>query len=129
MKINRFFLSGTLILFLQMFFFSSCSSQNQVPETTTTEKTAISAEDSTSFLLDVRTPGEFSAGTVKGAVNIPLDELENRLKELDSTKRIIVFCKSGARSSSAIQILKSHGFTNLENGGPWTEVASRFGTK
>lgn len=128
MKSNKFFLSGILILVLQMFFFSSCNSQNQVTETYNPAKTTMTKDDSAVVLLDVRTPGEFSEGTVKGAMNIPLDELENRLKELDSKHKIVVFCKSGARSSRAIQILESHGFTNLVNGGSWADVAAKYGS-
>lgn len=76
------------------------------------------------FLVDVRTPGEFSSGSVKGAVNIPLDQIERRIDEFKEKKTIIVFCRSGGRSSQSKSILERHGFTNVLNGGTWDHVAS-----
>lgn len=76
------------------------------------------------FLVDVRTPGEFASGSVKGAVNIPLDRIESRLGEFKEKKTIIVFCRSGGRSSQAKSILERNGFTNVLNGGTWEHVAS-----
>ncbi len=70
------------------------------------------------LIVDVRSSGEFAYGAVPGAVNIPLDELERRLDELgDKDRKIILYCASGGRSSYAVQILKSYGFTKPENGG------------
>ena len=70
------------------------------------------------FLLDVRTPDEFSLNTLPGAVNIPLDELRARLEELDKGKPVYVHCQSGLRSYIACRILTGHGFTcyNLSGG-------------
>lgn len=76
------------------------------------------------FLVDVRTPGEFASGSVKGAVNIPLDRIESRLGEFKEKKTIIVFCRSGGRSSQAKSIFERNGFTNVLNGGTWEHVAS-----
>lgn len=70
------------------------------------------------LIVDVRSSGEFAYGAVPGAINIPLDELERRLDELgDKDRKIILYCASGGRSSYAVQILKSYGFTKPENGG------------
>ncbi len=76
------------------------------------------------FLVDVRTPEEFSSGSVSGAVNIPLDRLEARINEFKDKKNIVVFCRSGNRSGQAKSILKRHGFDNVVNGGTWQQVAS-----
>lgn len=76
------------------------------------------------FLVDVRTSGEFASGSVSGAVNIPLDQIESRLNEFKDKKTIIVFCRSGNRSSQAKSILERSGFTNVLNGGTWDHVAS-----
>lgn len=62
------------------------------------------------FLLDVRNEKEFNNGTIKGAVNIPLNELRNRLNELPIDRDIIVSCLSGQRSYIAERILKQVGF-------------------
>lgn len=69
------------------------------------------------YLVDVRTPAEFSAGSVKGAVNIPLSEVKNKLSKFKGKKNIIVFCRSGSRSDEAKRILEQNGFQNVINGG------------
>lgn len=74
------------------------------------------------FLVDVRTPAEFAGGSAKGAVNIPLNEVQNRLSEFDSKKKVVVFCRSGSRSSQAKNILEQNGFHNVINGGTWQKV-------
>jgi rhodanese-related sulfurtransferase len=75
------------------------------------------------FLVDVRTPGEFAGGSVKGSVNIPLDRVASQLAKFKNKKNIIVFCLSGGRSSQAKAILEQNGFTNVVNGGTWTNVS------
>lgn len=64
------------------------------------------------LFLDVRTPGEWNEGHISGALHIPLQELSSRISELDKHKNrdIIVYCRSGNRSSSASQILIKKGF-------------------
>ncbi len=74
------------------------------------------------FLVDVRTPGEFAGGHVKGSVNIPLDILPSKTAQLSNKKTIVVFCQSGGRSSAAKSILEKNGFTNVVNGGSWMNV-------
>lgn len=74
------------------------------------------------FLVDVRTPAEFSAGSVKGAVNIPLDKVPSQLSKFKNKKSIIVFCRSGSRSSQAKSILENNSFQNVINGGTWQNV-------
>ncbi|MEO8584466.1 MAG: rhodanese-like domain-containing protein, partial [Flavitalea sp.] len=74
------------------------------------------------FLVDVRTPGEFAEGFVKGSVNIPLDKVAAELEKFKNKKNILVFCRSGARSGQAKSILEQNGFTNVVNGGTWDAV-------
>ena len=74
------------------------------------------------YLVDVRTPGEFSNGSVKGAINIPLDQLANQYSKLKDKKRIVVFCRSGNRSSQAKSFLTKSGFNNVVDGGTWQNV-------
>lgn len=70
-------------------------------------------------VVDVRTAGEFRAGSSPGSVNIPLGELERALSRLDPGKPVIVCCASGARSAAAGAILKKHGFKFVVNAGSW----------
>jgi rhodanese-related sulfurtransferase len=74
------------------------------------------------FLVDVRTAGEYAEGHVSRSVNIPLDKIPGQLAKFKNKKNIIVFCRSGARSSQAKSILEQNGFTNVINGGTWTNV-------
>ena len=76
------------------------------------------------ILLDVRTEGEYNAEYIPGAINIPLSDLENRIAELDSSKAIIVYCKTGSRSRTASETLAQRGFIvyNMEGGiNAWRE--------
>lgn len=75
------------------------------------------------FLVDVRTPSEFASGSVKGAVNIPLDAVMQNLARFKDKKNIVVFCRSGNRSGQAKSILEQNGFKNVINGGTWEDVA------
>ena len=72
------------------------------------------------ILLDVRTEEEFEEdGKIKGAILIPLDQLQHRVDELDKDKEIVVYCRSGNRSLYASQVLEMLGFkkiTNLDEG-------------
>lgn len=75
------------------------------------------------FLVDVRTPSEFKSGSVKGATNIPLNQLSNKMSKFKNKKHIVVFCQSGMRSGQARRILKSNGFEDTINGGTWIKVS------
>ena len=66
--------------------------------------------DGSVTLLDVRTAGEFARGHIDGFVNIPVDELRERLGELDRGKPVYVICQSGLRSYIACRILAGNGF-------------------
>ena len=74
------------------------------------------------YLVDVRMPSEFSAGSIKGAVNIPLGQLQNQMSKMKGKKNIVVFCRSGARSSQAKSILEQNSIQNVINGGGWQNV-------
>lgn len=74
------------------------------------------------FLVDVRSPNEYSQGSVTGAVNIPLNTLPSQLSKFKDKRNIIVFCRSGNRSSQAKSILEQNGFNNIINGGTWQNV-------
>lgn len=64
-------------------------------------------------ILDVRTTTEYSEGHIKDAVNIPVDTLETRLDELSQDAKILVYCRTENRSSTAVNILEENGFTKL----------------
>lgn len=74
------------------------------------------------ILLDVRSPGEFQAGHASGSVNIPLQELAQRVQELPKEVPIAVACASGTRSGMARLLLKRHGFKAVYNLGNWSNL-------
>ena len=78
----------------------------------------INAVPETSLVVDVRTPSEFKDWHYPGAINVPVQVLEKKLDTLgDKHRAIIVYCRSGNRSSAAKQILIDAGFTDVKNGG------------
>lgn len=77
-------------------------------------------------LVDVRSPGEYAAGSVEGAVNIPLDDLYHQLDRLRGKEPIVVFCRSGNRSRHARELLVKQGFRNVINGGTVGAVAAQL---
>lgn len=78
-------------------------------------------------IIDVRSKGEFVGGHIKGSMNIPLDQLNNRVQEIKGFgKPIVTCCASGMRSGSAASALKKHGL-EVVNGGGWMSLNSRLG--
>jgi rhodanese-related sulfurtransferase len=71
-------------------------------------------DDINNVLLDVRTQGEFDFVNI-GGTHIPLDELENRLSEINKDKTIYCLCHHGVRSEYARQILLGNGFGSVVN--------------
>jgi rhodanese-related sulfurtransferase len=71
--------------------------------------------DKKDILLDVRTPEEYKAGHIAGAINIPVDELRCRLNELPKNKAIYIYCQIGLRGYLASRILLQSGFEKVVN--------------
>jgi rhodanese-related sulfurtransferase len=73
-------------------------------------------------IVDVRTAQEFASGHVKGSINIPLNMLPEKMKQLPKNKPIITCCASGMRSATAKNILQQQGFAEVYNGGSWARL-------
>lgn len=79
------------------------------------------------IILDVRTKAEYTGGSIKNSINIPLDQLSKNLSKFkDKNAPIITCCASGMRSASAKGVLKANGFTNVHNGGGWMSLRSKI---
>lgn len=79
------------------------------------------------IVLDVRTKGEYAGGHIKGSLNIPLDQLMDKLAFIKGKQKpIITCCASGMRSASAKRILKSSGLTEVFNGGGWSSLERKI---
>ncbi len=73
-------------------------------------------------ILDVRTPGEYMGGNVPGSVNIPLQEIQSRLKDVKALKTpLVLCCASGGRSAMATEYLAGQGIDCVD-GGSWLNV-------
>lgn len=77
-------------------------------------------------IIDVRTPGEFKSGHIKGSVNIPLQSIQSNMSKIKKDKPVITCCASGMRSASAKSILKSSGYSEVHNGGGWMSLQNKI---
>ena len=64
-------------------------------------------------ILDVRTVSEYESGYLDGAINIPVDELSGRLSELNQDDELLVYCRTGNRSTTAVGILRENGYDQI----------------
>lgn len=94
---------------------SACASGPEIPATD-----AKALVQKGAVLVDVRTPEEFSAGHIDGALNIPVSDLEARKGELPKDKDIVLYCRSGARSGRGRELLLAAGFKKVHNLGAMT---------
>ena len=77
-------------------------------------------------IIDVRTPGEFNSGNIKGSTNVPLDQIQSNIKEIEKLNKGVIFCcASGVRSGQATSIAKSRGIESY-NGGGWRSLNSKL---
>lgn len=77
-------------------------------------------------IIDVRTPDEFTAGHIKGSINIPLQTLGQRMHRLPKDKALITCCASGIRSAAAKRLLAAKGFAPVVNGGSWQSLQNKL---
>ena len=77
-------------------------------------------------LIDVRTPEEFAAGHLRGAVNIDLSgpDFNERIGALDKAGSYVIYCASGNRAGTAIEFMRGQGFDDLTNGGGYEDLAA-----
>ena len=77
-------------------------------------------------IIDVRSPAEFKQGHIKGAVNMPLNEIVNQVSKIKKDRIIITCCASGMRSASAKNLLKNSGYEKVYNGGNWSSLERKI---
>lgn len=77
-------------------------------------------------IVDVRSPGEFQGGHIKGSINVPLQSIQSSLGKIPKNKTVITCCASGMRSASAKSMLKSAGYADVHNGGGWMSLKSKI---
>lgn len=86
-----------------------------VKNVTISEAIELMKNDPNIIILDVRTHQEYKSAHIKGAINIPYDQIKKRMNEITKYRdnSIIVYCKSGSRSTAAVVILSSYGFNKI----------------
>lgn len=108
----------------------SCYAETSPVGTITAAELSQRLQESRSpVILDVRMPGEYLSGHIKGALNVPHDELERRLDEIpgDRSSEIVVYCQSGRRAGIAEKILVEKGYTNIKHLiGHWQNWSARL---
>lgn len=88
-----------------------------VPQITADELKQALDKNQDVLLLDVRTPGEFANNRIKGAINVPVDQIEDKILSVipDKKKKIYVYCLSASRSVNAVDGMKKLGYTDVYN--------------
>lgn len=114
---NKIFCS----FFIGLMFLNSCSS-TEVNQPTASSRVDLKREKIT--LVDVRIPEQYEKSPVKGAINIPLKEIENNIDFFKKQKKVVLFCNSGRQATEAYEILKRKGVNmkNIHNLMTWENV-------
>ncbi len=125
-------MSRVLLVALGLFALTGCSIASGNEEASKQESGARpsprEAVAQAAVVVDVRTPGEFAGGHLERAINIPIDELEARLTELDRaldgdrSKKLVVYCASGRRSGIAKDLLEKKGYGAVTNAGGYASL-------
>jgi rhodanese-related sulfurtransferase len=104
-----------LLIILLVAILTACGISSEGYRNVSTEEAKQLIDNKEVVVLDVRTPEEYQAGHIPNAILIPLQELENKLNDLDKEEPYLVVCRSGNRSAQASEILTNNSFTNIYN--------------
>lgn len=112
MNINHLLIAGALALLFtwglsRLFGGASPEARERMKKVNGTEARELVKEGA--LIVDVRTPQEFSERHLDGAINVPVDELPGRLEELSGSEKVLVYCRSGARSARAAVVIAESG--------------------
>jgi len=105
-------------IFASVLVLTSCKTADTAAVPKPNIKEVVKSEDVT--LVDVRIPEQYQAGTAKGAINIPLAEIQNNIDSLKG-KKVVVFCNKGIQADQAMEILKKNG-VEAYDGTTWKNV-------
>ncbi len=109
---NKWLLVAVGALAMVVFFASRASAEGAVSPA---EAASMIKDKKDLQLIDVRTPSEYADGHLAKAKLIPLQEIESRLSEIDKSKPILLYCRSGHRSGNALKILVGKGYTQAKH--------------
>lgn len=108
---RKIYLSLGLVILLTL----SCAKEQEGVNLVDSNGFEKQMEETTSQIVDVRTPREFYEGHIANAVNMDVtsDDFESKIENLDKEKPVMVYCKAGGRSAKAAGILKDKGFKQV----------------
>lgn len=109
---NKWLLVALGVLAVVVFFGSRASADGAVSPI---EAASLLKEKKDLQLIDVRTPAEYESGHLAKAKLIPVQEIESRLGEIDKSKPVLLYCRSGHRSGNALKILQGKGYTQAKH--------------
>ncbi|UCH57387.1 MAG: rhodanese-like domain-containing protein [Candidatus Bathyarchaeota archaeon] len=104
-----------IIVYAAYYFMQSQTADSELGygDITVEEAVRLIAENPGLVILDVRTEAEFKEGHIEGAINIPVEELQGRLVEINPVDEFLVYCRTGNRSATAVGILEQNGYSRL----------------
>jgi rhodanese-related sulfurtransferase len=103
------------LIIIVVVFLTACGISSEGYRNVSSEEAKQLIDNKDVVVLDVRTPEEYQEGHIPNAILIPLQELENKLNELDKKEHYLVVCRSGNRSAQASEVLTSNSFANIYN--------------
>lgn len=115
-------------LFFFLFLTIGCKSSGQT-EKLDLEAISTLLDQGSVKIIDVRTQEEYDEIHIPGAINYPIESLQDSLSYLNQSEDIIVVCRTGNKSSQAKKLLKENGFEKVHNGGKWQNVDEIIKTK
>ncbi|WP_066076265.1 rhodanese-like domain-containing protein [Bergeriella denitrificans] len=115
-------LMGLLVLSAAML--SPVAAQSAEKPAAVAGKQAVKAKG---IWIDVRSPEEFAEGHIQGAVNIPVDQIAERIRSVSPDKNapVNLYCRSGRRAEAALQILQKAGYTRVTNHGGYQDLVAK----
>lgn len=116
-----------LALSFMMSMTSFAQSQANTTENSTTSEVSQISEKAAGIWIDVRSEEEFKAGHLENAINIPHDQIATQITSVTTNKDepIHLYCRSGRRAESALQVLKEMGYTNITNHGGYDDLVKQ----
>jgi rhodanese-related sulfurtransferase len=112
-KSTIFIVTALLLITTYYSVYYLSSSSNSYINIDVSEAKELIETDPSIVILDVRTDGEYHSEHIEGAINIPVDELEQRIGEMNPNTKLLVYCRTGNRSTIAAQTLLENGFTGF----------------